>query len=520
MKPTMYFLMNSIELERGGLTRASLKQASFFAELGYDTYMLTFNFNPKYPRIRKKLIEMNKVHKDVTILNMYEELEGNREPVLNDRRSKKVSIKDLTEGKAYDKREEYDAYRVYDNGLYTKYIALNKDGSLEFIDYFNENRYRTKRDTYDLWGNLKKVTYMDFPLNKPRQIIYYNNNGKAYLTQWNNPKNNKVQRLLLFNQDSSIKKTFVNDDVTHKVDWLTEVINRTANDKCVVISDTRSTDEVLINFEHPKAATIWRLHSSHLDEPFEVDSPITKAVKDGIENVDKFNAAVFLTEEQKQDVIRRIGNEAPYQVIPHYHENNNGKSIKKLVSKTKKNTKLGVVVSRLSTLKRIDNIIKAFHITVEKVPDAQLEIWGTGDQFETLEKLIIDLKLEKNVFMKGYTHTPDDIYQKGIFSALTSKKEGFALSVMESMYNKTPVISYDIKYGPNDMIVNNENGFIVENGNIEELSAKMTYMFENPQKTIEMGKNANDYIENHFSKDIYKEKWLEVVDFALKNKFQ
>lgn len=520
MKPTIYFLMNSIELERGGLTRASLKQASFFAELGYDTYMLTFNFNPKYPRIRKKLLEMNKVHKDVTILNMYEELEGNKEPLLNDKHSKKVSLKEVTEGEAFDKREGHNAYRIYDNGLYTKYIALNKDDSLDFIDYFNENRYRTKRETYDLWGNIKKITYMDLPLNKPRQIIYHDNDGRAYLTQWNNPSNDKVQRLLLFNPDSSVKNTFVNDGVTHKVDWLTEVVNRTANDKCVVVSDTRSTDEVLINFEHPKAATIWRLHSSHLDAPFEVESPITKAVKNGMDNIEKFNAAVFLTEEQRKDVISKIGHKSPYQVIPHYHENNSTNMIKRLVTKNKKDTKLGVVVSRLSTLKRIDHIIKAFQITVTKVSDAKLEIWGTGDQLETLEKLIVDLKLEKNVFMKGYTHTPDDIYQKGIFSALTSKKEGFALSVMESMYNKTSVISYDIKYGPNDMIVNDQNGFIVENGNIKALAEKMTYMFENPDRAIQLGENANKYIEDHFSKDIYKEKWLEVVDFALKNKFE
>ncbi|ASK62144.1 hypothetical protein CFK37_08185 [Virgibacillus phasianinus] len=519
MKPTMYFLMNSIDLERGGLTRASLKQASFFAEMGYDTYMLTFNFNPKYPRIRKKLLEMNKVHKDVTILNMYEEFEGFSKPLVSNAASQKVSLDQLSEGHPFDIREGYNAYRIYKNGIYTKYIALNKDNSLDFIDYFNENRYRTKREVYDLWGNLKKVSYMDLVLNKPRQLIYYDNDGRAYLTQWNNPGNGKVQRILLFNEDSSIRNTFVDDDVSHKVDWLTKVVNRIPNEKSVIVSDTRSTDEVLINFKHPKAATIWRLHSSHLDEPFEVDSPITSKVKAGMENIEKFDAAVFLTEEQKRDIISQVGHKSPYQVIPHYHEDNK-KSIKGLIKNKSKNTKLGIVVSRLSTLKRIDHIIKAFQLTVEKVPDAQLEIWGKGDQEANLEKLIKNLKLENNVFLKGYTHNPDDIYQKGIFSVLTSKKEGFALSVMESMYNKTPVISYDIKYGPNDMIVNDENGFIVESGNIEELGAKMTYMFENPQKAIKMGKQGNKYIENHFSKKIYKEKWLEVVDFALNNKFQ
>src|SRR5699024_9265274 len=185
MKPTIFFLINSIDLIRGGLTRASLKQASFFAELGYETYMLTFNFNPRYPIIRQKLLEMNKIHFDefcsfqkllemnkihqnVIIRNMYEELEGYEKPITCKTPTKKASHTELSEGLTMEKRPDHNAYRVFKNGLYIKYISLNNDGSLQFIDYFDENRYRTKRETYDPWGNLKKIAYMDLPLNKPR----------------------------------------------------------------------------------------------------------------------------------------------------------------------------------------------------------------------------------------------------------------------------------------------------------------------------------------------------------------
>ncbi|WP_100009961.1 glycosyltransferase [Lentibacillus sediminis] len=517
MKPTMFFLMNSIELERGGLTRASLKQASFFAEMGYETYMLTFNFNPKYPLIRKKLVEMNKVHKDVVIRNMYEELEGNNEQ-LSLTSIRKASLQKLTQGLPFDKREDHDAYRVYNNGLYIKYISFSKKGLLDFIDYFNENRYRTKREVYDPWGNLKKVAYMDFSTNKPRQTVYYDNKGSAFFSQWNNPNNGKVQRIILFNKDGSIAKTFVKDDVSHKVDWLSNVVESVENDKSVIISDTRSTDDTLIKFEHPKAAKIWRLHSNHLDSPYESDSNILPKAKNAFNNIHVFDAAVFLTEEQKSDVINRIGEKDNIRVIPHFHEET-GSSLKSLFKTNKRDPKLGVVISRLSTLKRIDHIIKAFEIAVKRVPDARLEIWGTGDQETDLSKLITELNLNDNVFLKGYTHTPDEVYQKGSFSVLTSKSEGFALSVLESMYNKTPAISYNIRYGPSDMIVNNDNGFLVENTDIEELAAKMIYLFENPSNAKEMGEKANKYIEKYFNKDIYKDKWLEVVDSAIQNKF-
>ncbi|MCJ0929620.1 glycosyltransferase [Virgibacillus halodenitrificans] len=512
MKPKMFFLMNSIDLVRGGLTRASLKQASFFAEMGYETYMLTFNFNPKYPLIRKKLLEMGKIHKDVIIKNMYEELEGIYNCPISFEDPPKASLESLTEGLPFDKREGHNAYRVYDNGVYKKYINFHSNNFLDFIDYFNENRYRTKREIYNLKGKLKKVAYMDLALNKPRQLIYFNDKGQAYFSQWNNPQSGKVQRILLFKPDGSIAKTYVNNDVTHKVDWLKSVING-ANHESVVISDTRSTDEVLLQFNHPQATKIWRLHSSHLKDNSQPGGEIASKVETGFNNIEKFDACVFLSEEQRQDIIQRVGDKGNFKVIPHFHENTSFKdTVKNLMKNNKKDQNLAVIISRLSGLKRIDHSIKAFSKVVKKKPDARLEIWGTGDQENALNKLIKELHLEKNVTLKGYTHNPDDIYKKGLFSILTSKSEGFALSVLESMVNKTPVISYHIKYGPADMIVDNQNGFLVENDNIEQLANKMIHMFENVDNAIEMGKKANRYINDNFNKTTYKNKWLEVVE--------
>ncbi|HLR62782.1 MAG TPA: glycosyltransferase [Lentibacillus sp.] len=527
MKPTIFFLINSIDVNRGGLTRASLKQASFFAEMGYNTYMLTFNFNLNYPEIRKKLYEMNKVHKNVIIPNMYEELEGHKKPLIAKHPPKTASLEKLSEGFTLEKRSDRNAYRVHKNGLYYKYISLNKNNSLNFIDYYDDNRYRIKRETFDPWGNVKKVTYMDLVSNKTRQIVYYDNNGRAYLSQWNNPKKNTVQRIFLFDKNSSVTASYVNDDVSHKIDWLHNTIDRLGGDKSVVVSDTRSTDEVLIHLNHPKAAKIWRMHSSHLDAPFTVDAPITEKVEPGLNSIDEFDVSVFLTEEQKQDVIRRIGDKGNIKVIPHYHAepDKKTKKLKSLFSRNEKDRyeekdrNLAVIISRLSSLKRIEHSIKAFKLVVDKVPNAKLEIWGTGEEEAKLQRLITKSGLNDHIFLKGYTHYPDKIYQRGLFSLMTSKKEGFALSVLESMYNKTPVISYKIKYGPSDMIVNNDNGFIIEQPEIEELANRMIHMFENPDKAIEMGSKARKYIDKNFNKNVYKEKWMETVNSALDRKF-
>lgn len=516
MKPTMIFLINSIDLIRGGLTKASLKQASLFAELGYETIMLTFNFNPNYPVIRKKLLELGKIHEDVVILNMFEDLEGNNNPDV-ETLYKKASLDRLAEGFPYDKRKGYNAYRVYDNGLYKKYISLDENGSLKFIDYFNENRYRTKREEYDPWGKLKKVSYMDLELNRVRQTIYYDNSGKAYLTQWFDPKQSKLQRTILFNKNNDVK-AYVSDNIGYKVDWILKTVNGLNNDRFVIVSDTRSTDEVIINVNHPNVAKIWRLHSSHLDRPFTKDANITRKVRVGIENLKEFDVALFLTEEQRSDIEKRFEKQTEYCVVPHYHENKDtflSRTLNSLsLNKNIRDQSLAVVVSRLSTLKRIDHVIKAFRMVVDELPTVKLEIWGTGDQAEHLEQLVSELNLKSNVYLKGYTHSPDEVYQKGLFSVVTSKQEGFSLSVLESMYNHTPVVSYNIKYGPTDLILNDKSGYLVDNGSVEQLSEKMIKMFKNPKQTLKMGVEANKHVNKFFNKNVYKKRWIEAIDIA------
>src|SRR5699024_3154677 len=80
--------------------------------------------------------------------------------------------------------------------------------------------------------------------------------------------------------------------------------------------------------------------------------------------------------------------------------------------------------------------------------------------------------LENNVFLKGYSQDTDLIYQRSLVTLLTSKSEAFALVILESMINGTPVISYDINYGPNDIITNKKDGYLIEE-NIDVLANKI-----------------------------------------------
>ena len=83
--------------------------------------------------------------------------------------------------------------------------------------------------------------------------------------------------------------------------------------------------------------------------------------------------------------------------------------------------------------------------------------------------------------------------------------------VLESMLNQTPVISYDLHYGPSDFIINDENGFLVDERDIEKLAEKMLYLLNNPQKAIEMGIKAREKITKELGKENLFLKWENVL---------
>src|SRR5699024_4000210 len=138
----------------------------------------------------------------------------------------------------------------------------------------------------------------------------------------------------------------------------------------------------------------------------------------------------------------------------------------------KKDKHLVTLVTRLSSTKQIHQAIDSFKLVIDEVPNAKLEIFGAGTMRTSLEKQIKALNLTNHVFLEGYTNDTNRIYTNYIVSRMTSKSEGVAIVLLESMINETPVISYDINYGPSGIITDGLDGFLIKE-DINTLSEKI-----------------------------------------------
>ena len=60
---------------------------------------------------------------------------------------------------------------------------------------------------------------------------------------------------------------------------------------------------------------------------------------------------------------------------------------------------------------------------------------------------------------------------------------------MESIEVGCPVIAYDVRYGPSEIIEHGKNGYLVEPDNIEAFSAYMDKIIKNPLKHVKTKKH-------------------------------
>ncbi|PTK05789.1 hypothetical protein BU001_13880 [Mammaliicoccus sciuri] len=500
VKKEVYFLINSLDVDRGGLTKACIQQANLSAELGYETNILTFNYNGEYSELIKKVEQRYNINNEVKIHNMYDYFRNEF-----DINKKEVTIDEFISNiKVLEKVENKEAYRVYDEGVYRNYLSYRDNGTVKGVDHFSDSRYRIKSEVYTPEGYIGKISYMDLITNKPRQMVFKNSKGTAYLSKWVNPETGLANKIILFNE-GEIKKVLKNDKEL-KTYFIEQLILKCNNP--ILVSDARNTDEVMVNVKNKKAKKVIRLHSNHLSAPYDDNAELAPTVKYAMENLDKIDCLAVLTRKQKEDIIRRFKHSEKVRCIPH------GIEITTKMNMFRK-PKIGddiVVVSRLVSLKQINHTIEAISLIVKENPELRIKIYGSGDQENNIKNLIKIKGLEKNIILMGYTSNIKEVYENALFSIVTSKTEGFSLSILESMANGTPVLTYDFNYGPSEIIVNNEDGIIIEKNNVKILSENILELSKNRDLVRRMSKNAVRNIKNKFSKKQIKNMWNIFLD--------
>ena len=157
-------------------------------------------------------------------------------------------------------------------------------------------------------------------------------------------------------------------------------------------------------------------------------------------------------------------------------------------------TPLFVYLGRLKKYKRVDIVIRAFARL--NVPDATLEIAGTGDYRARLERLVKSLHLEDRVKFLGFIPEDQKIHllRRAWASTLASPKEGWGISNLEAAACATPVIAANSP-GICESVIDGETGFLVPQGDPAAMTAAMRGLVESPDLVSSLGTAGRRFAE-------------------------
>lgn len=199
------------------------------------------------------------------------------------------------------------------------------------------------------------------------------------------------------------------------------------------------------------------------------------------------------------------------QVLPLPHD----ESIFYKDSDIRKETDQIVSITRFTNQKRVDYLIKAMALIVEKRPSARLEIYGTGPLETEIEKLIKKFGLENNVTLNQPVSQEKlrEIYNKASVVVLNSFQEGFGLALSEAMLCGTAVVGVN-SGGITDIIKNNETGLLVEPDNSQQLADAIIMVLEDRHLRKNLEDRGYKYATETFASGPLTEKYARIIKQA------
>lgn len=168
-----------------------------------------------------------------------------------------------------------------------------------------------------------------------------------------------------------------------------------------------------------------------------------------------------------------------------------------------------LAVGRLTEQKGFDLLIRAFAAT--KHDDWSLLILGEGEQQPQLQALIDSLGMERQIFLKGRVTNVQQYLRKAKLFVLSSRHEGFPNALLEAMSAGLPVIGYDCPSGPAEIICHEENGLLVQAGDVEGLAAALDRLMDDEALRSRLG-NAARAVQERFAIDRIMKQWQKIIN--------
>lgn len=112
----------------------------------------------------------------------------------------------------------------------------------------------------------------------------------------------------------------------------------------------------------------------------------------------------------------------------------------------------------------------------------------------------------------------DDIYSvytNYSILVMTSEFEGFPMSLLEGMCNGLPMVSFDVPTGPNEIIQDGHNGYLIKPFDINSMADSLSHLIDNKMIRKNFSKNNKEFTSD-FGLKLIISKWISLFDHCLR----
>lgn len=168
-----------------------------------------------------------------------------------------------------------------------------------------------------------------------------------------------------------------------------------------------------------------------------------------------------------------------------------------------------LAAGRLVREKGFDLLIQSWQILEERYPEWTVLIAGRGRDRKKLESQARKAGLKRLRFI-GNVSSVEEYYRRAAFFVLASRSEGFGMVLVEAMHFGLPAVAYSCKGGPKEIILDGENGFLANPGDITGFAGRMEMLMRDGELRRQMGETAKESVKR-FEKDKVLDGWEELL---------
>jgi L-malate glycosyltransferase len=150
-------------------------------------------------------------------------------------------------------------------------------------------------------------------------------------------------------------------------------------------------------------------------------------------------------------------------------------------------------IGRMTAIKRVPDVLTSFKALLDLGVDATLCLVGDGPDRETAEQQAKDLGIARHVLSVGYQRDVSPYY--ALFDALVlpSANEGTPVVAIEALAARRPVVATRVGGVP-DVVVEGEDGFLVEVGDIDGIANALATLARDPELRRRMGEHGRERV--------------------------